>query len=99
MINEVDEDGNQEIDFQEFLFLMARNMQDIDEEKVITQGFSVFDTDGDGKISLDDLRTVMNSLGEQLTDEQIAEIIKDIDKNDDDTINFEEFQELVNLKQ
>ena len=99
MINEVDEDGNQEIDFQEFLFLMARNMQDIDEEKVITQGFSVFDNDGDGKISLDDLRTVMNSLGEQLTDEQIAEIIKDIDKNDDDTINFEEFQELVNLKQ
>ena len=77
---------------------MARNMQDIDEEKVITQGFSVFDNDGDGKISLDDLRTVMNSLGEQLTDEQIAEIIKDIDKNDDDTINFEEFQELVNLK-
>ena len=59
MINEVDEDGNQEIDFQEFLFLMARNMQDIDEDKVVTQGFSVFDNDGDGKISLDDLRTVM----------------------------------------
>ena len=43
MINEVDEDGNNEIDFEEFLILMARNMQDIDEEKVISQGFSVFD--------------------------------------------------------
>ena len=64
MINEVDEDGNQEIDFQEFLFLMARNMQDIDEDKVVSAGFSVFDVDGDGQISLDDLRTVMQSLGE-----------------------------------
>ena len=64
MINEVDNDGNNEIDFEEFLILMARNMQDIDEEKVISQGFNVFDQDGDGKISLDDLRTVMESLGE-----------------------------------
>ena len=64
MINEVDTDGNNEIDFEEFLILMARNMQDIDEEKVISQGFNVFDHDGDGKISLDDLRTVMESLGE-----------------------------------
>ena len=68
MINEVDDDGNNEIDFEEFLSLMARNMQDLDEEKVISQGFSVFDADGDGKISLDDLRRVMESLGEQLNE-------------------------------
>ena len=36
VINEVDDDGNQEIGFDEFLKLMARNMQDIDEEKVVT---------------------------------------------------------------
>ena len=48
---------------------MARNMQDIDEDKVVSTGFSVFDVDGDGQISLDDLRTVMQSLGEQLTDD------------------------------
>ena len=32
MINEIDEDGNGEIDFEEFLGLMARNMQEISEE-------------------------------------------------------------------
>ena len=99
MINEVDNDGNNEIDFEEFLILMARNMQDIDEEKVISQGFNVFDQDGDGKISLDDLRTVMESLGEQLNENQLAEIIKEVDTNDNDTIDFAEFQELINLKQ
>ena len=75
---------------------MARNMQDIDEDKVVSTGFSVFDVDGDGQISLDDLRTVMQSLGEQLTDDQLAEIIKEIDTNRDDSINYEEFEALVN---
>ena len=50
MIKEVDDDGNQEIDFSEFLSLMARNMQDIEEEKVINTGFTVFDADGDVQI-------------------------------------------------
>mgnify|MGYP001626640034 CR=1 FL=1 len=69
MIKEVDEDGNNEIDFSEFLMLMARNMQDIDEEKVIQTGFNIFDADGDGRISVHDLKNVMQSLGEQLTDD------------------------------
>ena len=96
MINEVDDDGNNEIDFEEFLSLMARNMQDLDEEKVISQGFSVFDADGDGKISLDDLRRVMESLGEQLNENQLTEIIRELDTNSDDAIDFEEFQAIVN---
>ena len=99
MINEVDNDGNNEIDFEEFLTLMARNMQDLDEEKVIKQGFSVFDADEDGKITLDDLRRVMESLGEQLNENQLVEIIKELDSNSDDAIDFEEFQAIVNYKQ
>ena len=59
MIKDVDEDGNLEIDFPEFLTLMSRNMQDIEESTVIKTGFSVFDTDDDGYISSEDLRTIM----------------------------------------
>ena len=91
MINEVDDDGNQEIDFQEFLNLMARNMQDIDEEKQISQSFKVFDVDGDGKISIEDLKFMMESLGEQLTDEELADVMKEIDSNGNNCIDFDEF--------
>ena len=52
MISEIDQDGNGEIDFDEFLILMAKNTQDVDEDKIISQGFSVFDVDGDGYISM-----------------------------------------------
>ena len=99
VINEVDDDGNQEIGFDEFLKLMARNMQDIDEEKVINQGFAIFDANGDGSISIDDLRTITRSLGEELSEEELHEIIKDIDTNGDDMINFSEFSELVRVKE
>ena len=74
-------------------------MQDIDEEKVINQGFAIFDANGDGQISIDDLRTITRSLGEELSEEELHEIIKDIDTNGDDMIDFTEFSELVRVKE
>lgn len=63
MINEVDSDGNGEIDFPEFLTMMARKMKDTDSEEEIREAFKVFDKNGDGKISAAELRHVMTSIG------------------------------------
>lgn len=63
MINEVDADGNGEIDFPEFLTMMARKMKDTDSEEEIKEAFKVFDKNGDGKISAAELRHVMTSIG------------------------------------
>ena len=43
MINEVDADGNGNIDFPEFLTMMARKMKDTDSEEEIREAFRVFD--------------------------------------------------------
>jgi len=43
MINEVDADGNGNIDFPEFLTMMARKMKDTDSEEEIKEAFKVFD--------------------------------------------------------
>jgi calmodulin len=71
MINEVDIDGNGTIDFPEFLTMMAKKMQDTDTEEEIREAFKVFDKDGNGFISAAELRHVMTSLGEKLTDEEV----------------------------
>ena len=63
MIDEVDADGNGEIDFPEFLTMMFRKTRDSDSEAEIKEAFKEFDKDGNGYISAAELRYVMNSLG------------------------------------
>ncbi|CAF4052927.1 unnamed protein product, partial [Adineta steineri] len=77
MINEVDADGNGTIDFPDFLTMMARKMKDTDSEEEIREAFRVFDKDGTGFLSADELRHVMTNLGEKLTDEEIDEFIRE----------------------
>ena len=43
------------------------------------QAFSVFDVDGDGTISTEELGNVMNSLGQNLTHEEVQTMIREID--------------------
>lgn len=51
---------------------------------------SQFDSDGDGQISLTELREAMKKLmGEQVTNREISEILKDVDLNGDGQVDFE----------
>ncbi len=95
MINEVDVDGNGNIDFKEFLGLMARKMRDTDTEEELIEAFKVFDRDGNGLISSNELKHVMLSLGEKITDEEVEEMIKEADIDGDGFINYEEFVRMI----
>ena len=95
MINEVDIDGNGNIDFKEFLGLMARKMRNTDSEEELIEAFKVFDRDGNGLISSQELKHVMVSLGEKITDEEVDEMIKEADMDGDGFINYEEFVKMI----
>ena len=87
MINEVDADNNGTIDFPEFLTMMARKMKDTDSEDEIREAFKVFDRDNNGFISAAELRHVMTSIGEKLTDEEVDEMIREADQDGDGRID------------
>lgn len=52
--------------------------------------FAQFDSNGDGQISLPELREAMKKLmGEQVTNREINEILQDADLNGDGQVDFE----------
>merc|ERR1712059_31212 len=55
LIGEIDQDGNGSISFNEFVWLMTREIQEPDIEDEIREAFRVFDKDGHGFISAPDL--------------------------------------------
>eukprot|EP00727_Mastigamoeba_balamuthi_P005390 m51a1_g1485 hypothetical protein (654) ;mRNA; f:298147-300693 len=58
MVNEVDCDGNGTVDFGDFLGMMSTRMKDTDSESEILEAFKVFDKDGNGLISAEEIRHV-----------------------------------------
>ena len=55
----------------------------------------MFDEDGNGYISADELRYVMTYLGEKLTDEEVDELIREGDIDGDGQLDYEEFVKMI----
>ena len=65
----------------------------------IDASFKFFDNDNDGMISFEDLKITFEKIGEQLSDSDINNIIKEFDKNKNNFIDKNEFSDLMNEKQ
>lgn len=66
---------------------MTTPTKEVDFEAELKSAFSVFDHDKSGTISLDELRKVMKSFGEILTEDELDAMIKEVDKNGDGSID------------
>jgi calmodulin len=95
MIQEVDADGNDNIDFTEFLALMSRQMRQSDIEEELRLTFRVFDRDGDSFITPQELRTLLINLGLDSSAPVIRAMIAEADRNRDGKIDFKEFRALA----
>ena len=92
LVEAVDFDHNQHIDFNEFICLMVKKLTEgNDAEEELVTVYKRFDKDGDGEIGLDDLTQMMNELGHNMDQEEARDLIFCMDKDEDGQINFLEF--------
>ncbi len=91
MIIEADEDGSGTIDFDEFLMLMSKRLQELDVKEELIEAFKVYDKEKNGCISVDEIKKILQKMGETISKEEIEEVLKDLDPESTKIFRYEEY--------
>ena len=95
IINNIDKDDKGYFDYEDFKRIM--NNKDIDsiKEREIINAFRIFDIDGNGLISKENLTNMISKLGGDLNENEIKDMINQSDIYGDGFINYEEFVRMM----
>ena len=66
-----------------------------EQELEYREAFQMFDKNGDGCISVNELGTVMRSVGQNPNNEELQTIINDVDADGNGTLDFQEFCQMM----
>ncbi|CAF4963061.1 unnamed protein product [Rotaria sp. Silwood1] len=91
LIAEVDKNGNQRLDFQEFIAFMSKHWHERDQEAELREAFRLFDRDNSGYITISELKQVMLNMGEKLNQEELEDMMREADVNKDGKLDYQEF--------
>jgi calcium-dependent protein kinase len=91
IMQEVDMDKSGTIDYNEFI-LAALNRQKVLNKEKLEATFKMFDKDGNGKISADEIRSILGNTNEKSA---LDAIINEVDVNGDGEVSLIEFKEMM----
>jgi centrin-1 len=95
MISDLDADGNGTIDFEEWLSLMTKRVSDRDTRANINKVFALYDDERTGFISVKNLRRIAQELSENISEEELQELITRADLDQDGLVSEDEFYNIM----
>jgi Ca2+-binding EF-hand superfamily protein len=95
LVMELDPRNTGMIDYGDLAFRIHASMAMRDQIDRIQMAFDMLDEDRTGKISFKNLKKIAKDLGEDMTDQQLHEMINEADADNDGEICFDEFVALA----
>lgn len=95
MIADIDKNGSGSIDFEEFLSMMTVKMGERDSKEEMIKAFRLFDDDETGRITFKNLKRVAKELGEDMTDEELQEMIDEADREGTGEVSLDDFMRIM----
>ncbi|XP_064485199.1 calmodulin-like [Ornithodoros turicata] len=88
------DDNERQVQFTELIEMITTHTRAV-EPNDLRDAFRVFDRDGHGFITSAELRHIVTTLGERMTDEEADQLIRDADTNNEGHIDYEELIKLL----
>ena len=90
-----DKEGKGNIDIDAFKEVCAIYMSRRDPRLEIMRAFQLFDTDHDGFVDIEDLKKVSAEMNDEMSAEDLEQMITKFDKDKDGKINLDEFMNIM----
>lgn len=95
MLREMDADNSGAIDFGEFITLVSKRPDTKDSEADMREAFKVFDKDGTGMASPAELRHVLTTIGEKLSEEEVDDLLREAEVSGDSKLKVDDFVRIL----
>ncbi|KAK2715957.1 hypothetical protein QYM36_010501, partial [Artemia franciscana] len=83
------------VTFEQFSKLVTSKIECNESKEEVKRAFRLFDEDNTGKITFAKLKKIAKELGEDISDEDLKEMIEEADKDGDGAVSQEEFFQIM----
>ncbi|CAD8081657.1 unnamed protein product [Paramecium sonneborni] len=94
MIQDLDQDGSRQVDFEEFLQIFGFQGS-LEDEEVLSDLYKQFDSSKEGKITYEDFKRINELVAERYTDQELRDMVQFADQNKDGVLSWDEFKIVI----
>ena len=93
MISDIDDNSDGEIDFEEFVTLMEKQTNTVEEteEELVLRAFKSFDKDHDGKITNYEFKYLLTQMGNKFCDEELNQLFSECNLDINGVLDYQDF--------